>query len=201
VNVSLKKLTDALTRLQSQINALSASAGVLSIVAGAGITVDATNPQHPVVSLTALIPKFWRVYITANNGNAVAAVDEIEMSAAAGGANIAMGGTPFASSSLSGWPPSQAFDGINVDPGWASNSGTAFPQYVGTKLATATKVNSIKIHARNEATAAPSQAPQAFTIQSSLDSTTGLDGTWTNEWSVTGQTGWAVGETRTFTRP
>lgn len=50
----------------------------------------------------------------------------------------------------------------------------------------------------------PTQTARAlkdFTIQSSTDSTTGLDGTWTDEWSVTGQTGWIVGATRTFTRP
>lgn len=54
MNVSLKKLTDALARLQSQINALGSGTGggVQSIVAGANITVDDTDPQNPVVSAT-----------------------------------------------------------------------------------------------------------------------------------------------------
>lgn len=57
MNVSLKKLTDILTRLQAQINALSGG-GVQSVVAGTNVSVDNTDPANPVVSAASGGPAF-----------------------------------------------------------------------------------------------------------------------------------------------
>lgn len=212
MNVSLKKLTDALTRLQTQINALAGGggggSGVQSVVAGAGITVDNTDPQHPVVSLTPVPPRYWRIKITANNGSAAyVEVKELEFHATVGGANLCTGGTAFATSSAnSSNPPSGAFDGNksatdSVGSKWASAlaPSTTAPQCLGYALPTGSAV--LQVALTGCITGDALLAPKDFVVQSSANSTTGMDGTWTDEWSVVGQTAWTGGETRIFNKP
>lgn len=210
MNVSLKKLTDALVRLQSQINALSGggggSSGVQSVTAGAGIAVDNTDPANPVVSATggATSAKAWRLLISASNGATTLQIRDIDYHAEPDGTDLCSGGTAFASSTYSSsYLPSFAFgtdsgSGPDVNQSWASATGVA-TGYVGYILPAASEVNEIAITAL--LTASLSQMPRDFIVQSSTDSTNGSNGTWKDEWAVVDQTGWTVGEIRTFTRP
>lgn len=226
--------------------------GVQSIVAGTNVSVDATDPAHPIVNVNsfpsapsaspqagtaaalpsrpatwmqmqvggatlflpayaALVNNWWRLKITANNGSTqyVTAL-EIEMATAPGGVNLCTLGAAFATSYVnSSNAPSGAFDGDKDPSGtgahalnkWTStvSPSVASPQCIGYHFATTDKVNSVRLWGC--ITAQTAMAPKDFVVQSSTDSTTGLDGTWTDEWAVTGQTAWAAGEVRTFNRP
>jgi hypothetical protein len=106
--------------------------------------------------------------------------------------NTAPSGLAFSTSIYSGtYPAWQAFD--TGDNGWRSVSGGGYPQRIGYKF-TASKVikaYTVKCYLANE-------APSAWTLQASNNTTTGLDGTWTDIVTVSGQTGWAGFDKRTF---
>lgn len=63
---------------------------------------------------------YWAVYLDPHNPNNRAAIAEVEMRVAIGGANACTGGTPFGP----GGTPSDAFDG-NASTWWESNSNRA----------------------------------------------------------------------------
>lgn len=142
----------------------------------------------------------WRIKMTANNGSPDwFSLNELQMRSAAGGANLCSGGTSFANQEYSGWGANRAFDGVLVAPGWSSTSA-ASPAYLGYMFPTHVTVNVITIYSRS-VTSSLDQIPRDFTVQSSDDTTNGADGTWADEWSISGQTGWALNESRTFHRP
>lgn len=185
-----------------------------------GTQVDSTTPvtftvedsagiqtsKQVTVSVVVGTHKAWRVYVTANNGGSVVETAEIQMRATAGGATQCTGGTAFASSAAANdgngpYTADKAFDGALAPP-WASASGP--PQYVGYLFPSPVPVDEFTIAARSDSMAnpIPSFFPKDFTFQSSDDTTTGADGTWHDEWNVTGQTGWTVlSQVRVFTRP
>lgn len=141
----------------------------------------------------------WRLKITANNGDAnYVSANEIEMRTSSGGANLCSGGTAFANEEYSGRGAANAFDGVTVEPGWLSTSA-ALPKYIGYIFSSGVIVNEVKLYGRSLSVSL-AQIPKNFTIQCSNDTTTGLDGTWTDVWNVTGATGWSVNESRVFTR-
>lgn len=150
--------------------------------------------------------QYWRIYITANNGGATTTVVmELQFREAIGGASLCTGGSAFASSVFAGgYVAGLAFDGNTTTTAapdcWASASGLAPPHSLGYALPAAKRVTEIAVWQRKLAGFA-AYAVKDFVVQSSSDSTTGLDGTWVNEWSVTGQTAWADGELRVFARP
>lgn len=159
-------------------------------------------PQAFSIHTTALAAKAWRIFIAASNSSPnYGSTQELEMRETVGGANRCTGGTPFASTISTGYTAALAFDGNKtaaVAPEcWAANGSEPTP-FLGYILPTVKLINQIEITARH---VTPAQSPMTFTIQSSTDTTTGLDGTWWDEWTVTGQTGWAAGESRAFTRP
>lgn len=76
--------------------------------------------------------RYWRMYITANNGYSggfYMVIGELQFRTSIGGSNVATGGTPISDSSFSGRPASNAFDG-NTSTSWAS-AGTGLPHYIG----------------------------------------------------------------------
>lgn len=153
-------------------------------------------------------PLWWRLKVTATNGGAsYTVILEIEMATSPSGANLCAGrgsqafGTTYAAANY--W--SNCFDGYKsagTDTGKYTatiQATSSAPVFIGTKLAAGAKVTTIRLTGCPVATQV-TFVPKDFTIQSSTDSTTGLDGTWTDEWSVTGQTGWTAGEERTFNK-
>jgi hypothetical protein len=136
--------------------------------------------------------KYWRVYVTAAAGG-YGSMTELEFLDDLGARCDLAGGTPIKSSELSGHEAYRAFDGVvSGDSPWASSNGTP-PMWLGYKHAAAVVVDSVRITARSTNV---TQSPNNFTVQSSDDGVS-----WTDEWSVTGSTGWGANEQRTFPRP
>lgn len=108
-----------------------------------------------------------------------------------------MGGAAFASSIYSAaYAADKAFDG-NSGTVWSASSINSWLAY---ELPNVSNVNAVMLECRTDQVNQPNQ-PQDFTVKSSDDSTNGADGTWTDEWSVSNQTGWTEGESREFVRP
>lgn len=104
------------------------------------------------------------------------------------------GGTASASSALSGWAASQAFDG-NTNTGWAPSTvysgGTEWLQYQFSSIVTASYIS---LTMRHDASWWLTQAPTAFVIQGSPDGST-----WTTLQTYTGVLWlYGAGQTQVF---
>jgi hypothetical protein len=76
--------------------------------------------------------RYWRMYITANNGYPggwYMTIAELQLRTSFGGATVCTGGTPISDSAYPGRPASYAFDG-NTTSSWSSDS-IALPHYIG----------------------------------------------------------------------
>lgn len=81
--------------------------------------------------------RYWRIMIRETGGGANGGVGELQMRTSLGGSNVAVGGTPSASSIFSaGYSAAKAFDGLTTDTGagngWASqgmNGGGGIGSY------------------------------------------------------------------------
>lgn len=172
-----------------------------TLTAGSGtctfrIKVVDANSKEAFASFRVVTPsvphKYWRVYVTAAAGGYGSMV-ELEFLDGLGVRCDLAGGTPIKSSELSGHEAYRAFDGVvSGNSPWAPNNGTP-PMWLGYQHAAAVAVNSVRITARSTYL---TQSPNDFIVQSSDDGVS-----WTDEWSVTGSTGWAANEQRTFPRP
>lgn len=133
----------------------------------------------------------WRINTSAVNSGPYVGIAEIQMRLTAGGADQCTGGKAFASSiaDVSHIPP-YAFDD-NGSTKWA-NDGT-LPDWIGYRFAAAKTIAELAITARNDVFSY--QAPTAFTLEYWNGST------WLTALTVSGSTGWAAGETRTWTVP
>lgn len=137
---------------------------------------------------------YWRVNITANNGSASnVTIAEMQYRTTVGGANVATGGTASATNNLSGYPPSQAFDG-NASTFWVTNTGPTV--YLAYHFTSAVAIVEYTMAARNDNTAFLGDTPKNWTLDFSDDGTN-----WTTLATVTGQTSWGLGEVRTFDVP
>lgn len=87
----------------------------------------------------------WRVLSLANRTSQTG-IDEIEMAAAAGGANLCTGGTAIASGTYGGsYSPSGAFDGSYASsPCWFQSGGGAGP-WLGYEFASAVTVKEMRV--------------------------------------------------------
>jgi hypothetical protein len=138
----------------------------------------------------------WRIYITSGNGNVNVSIEEAFFRLTSGGANLAAGGTPSADSFYnSSYGPQYAFDN-NTSRRWAALGTNPFPHWLAIQLTAASIINFVTIRIGADTGQDGSDAPKDFKIQSSTDGIA-----WTDEWSVSGQTGWTPGSSRTFARP
>jgi hypothetical protein len=140
--------------------------------------------------------RYWRLYITANNGSSYCNLTELWLCTAIGGASVAAnaGGTATASSSAFGWTPNYAFDGVsNVDNGWHS-AAQGFPMWLQYDFGAGNDKDIIEfgITSRNP-TSAATDTPKDFKLQYSDDGAT-----WTDKFSIVSQTSWGGYETRRF---
>lgn len=134
---------------------------------------------------------YWRLNITAHNGNENTSIAELRMRDSSG-SNVATGGTAFANTEYSsGYVVGYAFDG-NAGTRWAANGTHPLPHQIGYIMAVPEVVVAIEIVIATVG----DDAPRDFIVQSSDDGVS-----WTDEWSVTGSTGWGANEQRTFNRP
>lgn len=138
---------------------------------------------------------YWRIYVTANNGNTSAqkcGIEEVEMRASIGGADQCTGGTPSASSQSAGFEASKAFDDSTATQ-WICNSSEASPPWwLRYQFASAVDVAEVSIIPPTTLT----RAPKDFDIQYSDDGSS-----WTTWLAVTGITDWALHTAKTFSLP
>lgn len=135
--------------------------------------------------------RYWRIYITANNGDAYTAISEIEFRATAGGTDLTWPAmTTAQSSAYSGWGADRA---VNNNTGAASNSwvtdGGSPPHWASFDFASGVSPVELVIYGE------PGQAnrsPKDFLVQYSDDGTS-----WATLVAITGAIGW-TDSARTF---
>lgn len=133
---------------------------------------------------------YWRVTeATVSGGNAGSCV-ALDFRAVAGGPNVAVGGTPIASSVyVAGYEANKAFDG-NAATFWSSAS--ALPAWLGYQFAAPVSIVECAWTSRSDQA---DQNPTNPIIEWSDDGVT-----WTRDW-MNDIGGWSVGQTKVFTRP
>lgn len=176
--------------------------GTLDEVAVYGHTLGALRiaAHYKALSVPAAARRYWRISIASNNGNANTSIGELGFASSAGGKNLCTGGASYANSVFGpSYAVAYAFDG-SLTTRWAADGTHPLPHIIGYQLPSDTLLNEVKVSTWSGSGWLGTDAPKDFSVQSSADSTTGLDGTWKDEWSVSGQVSWSQGETRTFFR-
>ena len=141
--------------------------------------------------------RYWRIYITANNGDAYNSIQEIELRGSIGGADLTTPDTPSSQSSYYANNDARAYRAIDndlTDPSfktWVSD-GSALPQWIYFDLGVATPVAELVMWCQAYS-GGPARAPKDFLIEGGSDSVN-----WTPVASIVGQTGWVVGTPRSF---
>lgn len=172
----------------------------LLVVDGAGSPQTAPAAIPPVMAPH----RYWRLYITANNGDVSAcSITELEMFTSRGGANVATGGTASANNFRASMPPAEAFDANYFDV-----TGTTGSTW-GTLSCVANETNWIQydfgagndkgiVGIKMSARVSPfqTQTPKDFVVQYSDDGVT-----WANAWDVINANGWTGSEQRSFYHP
>lgn len=136
---------------------------------------------------------YWRFYSMAADNDDAVALAEFQFRATPGGVDQATGGTPSASSVWSGaLGVANAFDD---DPGslWSA-ANNSYAAWLAYEFAAGTETAQVAITARTDVAA--NTSPGEFAIQWSDDGVL-----WTTAWAEVGETGWSLGETRTYDDP
>lgn len=187
---------------------LNGSTGELSgtpSVSGAySFEITATDVRSAVVSRAysgsvRATNKYWRLFFTEQTDEFSGYGRNVQICELEFDGAQAIGGTPFASGSLENPPQfglANAFDGVKTGDANMWSGAYTFGLHIGYEFAAPRLVDSVTITTRGLASVAAAWAPRGFYVQSSNDGVT-----WSTEWSVSGQTGWAANEQRTFPRP
>ena len=150
--------------------------------------VDLETFKRIIHETRTVVPHtYWRIYFDANNSTSSCGVSELQFFEAGSGTNAV---TEYANVVVaSGGTGSLAFDG-NPSTSWtvAGTSGV----WIGYRFSQAVGIVRVRITAAT----ITDQSPKDFRVQYSDNGTT-----WTDAWTVTGQTGWIAGESRHFTNP
>lgn len=149
-----------------------------------------TNTTPPTPAMPGY--RYWRIYVTATNGDAYLAIQEMEMATSPGGANVASNGMPtWQSSSYGGGDPfAAAFNGSFLSsPGclWLTD-GKPMPQWGSIDLGSQVVLQEVRMQCQNWG-GGPGRAPKNFVIQGSNDNST-----WTDVRAFAGVSSWAVGK-------
>jgi fibronectin-binding autotransporter adhesin len=124
--------------------------------------------------------RYYRLYISASNGQTGVAFTELELAEYGSGPNTATGQTATASSTFAGFSASGAIDGNPADVAanaWASDFSATWPQWLkvdyGGTASNWKTINEIRITARGVGDQV--QAPYTFIFQGSDDNSTWYD--------------------------
>lgn len=163
----------------------------------------------PVASGGVGAHDYWRLNITANNGDAYLAIQEIELLIAGVDQTINPSGSGNAIANASTWfsgtsTATQAFDGNYTTPGnsWVTAAAAGGVGWISYRFGWTgfqgggpgpLAIDAVKIWPQ---VGLANRAPRDFTIETSPDGTN-----WTVQKTVTGQTGWVSGTPRTFSLP
>ena len=138
--------------------------------------------------------RYWRVYVWSVVGGNTVSCAELALHIIPGGTNIAIAGTPEASSFAVGQPASQCFD-ADTSTYWESGSGT-LPEWIGYDLGIGSPADVVEFVWTSRADAS-NQNPTLLQLQYSDDNST-----WTGLWPAFNYTGgWTDGQSVTFTEP
>lgn len=141
--------------------------------------------------------RYWRIWITANNGDIYTALQEIQLRATVGGADLTTPSTPTSQSSQldSGSTAANLVDNYAAPnpqdsawSTWCTPANAGFPQWVRFDLGSPTTVVELAIWPHNG-----NRGPLDFLVQGSNDATT-----WSTEATFAGVTGWALSVAKTF---
>ncbi len=176
---------------QVQFNSSSAFAGDSQFIFDATTHTLALNSVSPGFGAH----RFWRINVTLNNGaGSNWSVAGVQFRNSAGGANVATGGSAAAQTTLGAFVAGNAFDS-NSSTLYAATLSTGWLRY---DFGSGVSHEVVEVVITNRVDGLYSDEMRNFDVQWS---DTGIDGSWTTAWSVTGQTGWALGESRVFTAP
>lgn len=141
---------------------------------------------------------YWRIYITANNGATLTAIQEVEMRASIGGADQCDGGSPSASSQFqTSFSPDKAFNNIHDGSNecWGTTAAGSVPSWLQYHFASAVVVTELAMWPEGAATNL-GRAPKDFKLQWSDDGSS-----WNDALTVAGATAWTVGSANTYAVP
>ncbi|AXQ69750.1 tail protein [Caulobacter phage CcrSC] len=134
---------------------------------------------------------YWRLLLHTTDGSTVQyGIQEIQFKHTKTGPDMANGGTASASSDEFG-TVSGAFDNV-ISGAWFSTSA-ADGEWIKYQFPAPVDVRYMTIQGSQSQ---PTTSPASFSVQFSDD-----NAGWTTAWEVTGQTGWAPGQTREFHAP
>jgi len=178
----------------------------LSVISGGGLPGDMDSGDDTIVGGEggALTARYWRIHITANNGDSFTGLSKIEMRESVGGPNVCAGlDGSFAAASTAAASAVNAFNDIVDEPlsnDWYTTGTGIFPEWIRVDFGAGNSKSVVEVllRSRNSAPASwgSSQAPKDFSVQYSSD-----DVSYTTLFSVTNSTSWEPGESRVFTMP
>lgn len=148
---------------------------------GTGATIAVSQPPA----------RYWRIYITANEGNSYSEINSIELATSNYGANIATGGTASSSGDFGGNAASQAFD-ASLTTVWTS-AGSTLPHWIGYDFGPGNEKQIKSVGIYGAGSGYTMRSPKNFLVQYSVDGSN-----WTTAWSVSNQPNWGVIEYRLF---
>jgi hypothetical protein len=137
--------------------------------------------------------RYWRLLVSHTSVDNSTNIAEVQLRESAGGSDVTGSGTASGLGTPITGTAASAFDN-NASTTYHSEIGTmpTWLQYdFGSGQDKAIVEVVIQAHPSN-----PAYSPTDFDVQFSSNGSS-----WTTSWSVTGSTGWAAGETRTFTKP
>jgi hypothetical protein len=137
---------------------------------------------------------FWRLYVTANDGDTdYTSLSELEL--IVGGSNVIATATSSANSSSDGGSDANAAKDNDQNTEWVTASGSAVPSWVAFGFASPITVSAYALRSQRVVTG---RTPTMFKLQGN-NSGTGPSETWIDVDSVTGSSGWGLLERREFT--
>lgn len=143
-------------------------------------------------SAPSTMSRYWRVYITANNGDLYTSIQEIELRATVGGADVTTPSTVTGQSSYVGSSTAaKTVDNDFVTATWVSSS-VAPPHWLSYDLGVPTDIRELAIWPQNNSSVL-ARSPKDFQVQTSPNGTT-----WTTVATFSNVTGWAAGVSKSF---
>jgi len=134
--------------------------------------------------------RYWRLYMTNNDGSgAFWSLSRLKLMDGTTDRALTYSGSPSASGSVD--PVANAFDD-NIGTEWTNNTAPA-AAWIAVDLGSTYTLTEYRITSQRVVTG---RTPSAWVLQGSASSQTGP---WSDVDSRSGQTGWGIQETRTFT--
>jgi hypothetical protein len=139
--------------------------------------------------------RYWRVFVTANNGGSLVGLSELEMYENYFGPNVCTGGSAISSSSFNAnYAASYAFDGVpwNQTEGGDANAGIwtssgSSNEYVGYDFGIGVTKSITSVGIWGVGTSVFNRSPKNFHIDWSDDNSS-----WTTSWTVSNITNWTA---------